>query len=32
MPSFKPIHTGLKLLPVDLERQILPTTARRPKA
>ena len=26
MPRFKPIHKGLKLLPVDFERQVLPGT------
>ena len=24
MPRFKPIHRGLKLLPVDFDRQVLP--------
>lgn len=26
MPRFKPVHKGLKLLPVDFERQLLPGT------
>ena len=26
MPRFKPVHTGLKLLPVDFDRQLLPGT------
>ena len=24
MPRFKPVHKGLKLLPVDFDRQVLP--------
>ena len=26
MPRFKPVHQGLKLLPVDFERQVQPGT------
>lgn len=26
MPRFKPVHKGLKLLPVDFERQLVPGT------
>ena len=26
MPRFKPVHKGLKLLPIDFEKQIIPGT------